>query len=84
MWSDDSKYNVEGPDTELKIRKPKGKRLDPKYTIGMVNHGGGKGARVWVCFSGFNGVGPMHQINRIMDWFVYRDIPEGKDGYSFW
>ena len=32
LWSDESKYNLKGPDGNLQVRRPKGKRLDPKYT----------------------------------------------------
>ena len=56
LWSYESKYN-------LKIRKPKGKHLTPKYTRRMVKHGGGKGAMVWGCFSSFSGVRSIHRIN---------------------
>ena len=31
---------------------------------------------VWGCFSGISGLGPLFQINGIMDCFVYRDILE--------
>ena len=31
-----------------------------------------------VCFSGFSGVGPIHQKNGNLDRFVYRDILEEK------
>ena len=44
----------------------------------MVIHSGAKGVMVWGCFSGFGGVGPIHQINAITDRFVYYDILEEK------
>ena len=74
MWSDESKYNLKGPNGNLKVRRPKGKRLDPKYSRGMVRYDGGKGAIVWGCFSDFSGVRPIHLINGIMDRFLYRDM----------
>ena len=55
------------PNSNLKVRRPKGKRLDPKYTRGTIKHGGGKSAMVWGCFSGFSGVGPIYLINGLMD-----------------
>ena len=67
MWSDDSKYNLKGPDGNLKVHRLKGKRLDPKYTRGTVKHGSGKGAMVCGCFSGFNGVGSIHRINGLIE-----------------
>ena len=69
---------MKGPDGNLKVRRPKGKRLDPKYTRETVKHGGGKSAIVWGCFSGFSGVGPIHRINGIMDRFVYCDTLKEK------
>ena len=69
---------MKGPDGNLKVRRPKGKRLDPKYTRGTIKHGGGKSAMVWGCFSGFSGFGPIYRINGIMDQYVYRDILKEK------
>ena len=67
LWSDEPKYNLKGPDENLKVRRPKRKRLDPKYTSGTVKHGGGKSGMVWGCFYGFSEVRPIHRINGIMD-----------------
>ena len=53
LWSDKSNYNLKGPYSNLKVPRPKDICLDPKYTTGTVKHGGGKGAMVWGCFSGF-------------------------------
>ena len=50
LWSNESKYDMKGPDGNLKVCRPKSKRLDPKYTKEMVKKGGGKGAMVWVVF----------------------------------
>ena len=63
LWSDESKYNLKGSEGNLKVRRPKGKRLDPNYIKGTVKRGGGKGAMVCGCFSGFSGVGSNHRIN---------------------
>lgn len=56
------------------VRRPKGKRLDPRYTKGTIKHGGGN-VMVWTCFSA-NGVGPFVEISTKMDRFVYKDILE--------
>lgn len=71
-WSDESKFNMFNSDGIQYVRRPKGKRLDPKYTKPTVKHGGGS-VMVWGCFSGY-GMGPLHRIDGIMDRFVYRDI----------
>ena len=52
--------------------------MDPKYTRGTVKRGGGKGAMVWACFSGFSGVGLTYLLNATMDRFVYHYILEEK------
>ena len=63
LWSDKSKCNLKGSDDNLKVRRRKGKHLDPKYIRGTVKHGGGKDAFVWGCFSGFSEVETIHRIN---------------------
>ena len=50
LWSDESKCNIKGLDGNLKVRRPKGKRLDPKYRTRTAKHGGGKGAIAWGFF----------------------------------
>ena len=63
-------------DGKKNLRCPKCKGLKPRYTRAAFKHGGGKGVMVWGCFSGICGLGPLFQINGIMDHFVYRDILE--------
>ena len=72
LFSDESKFNLKGSDGIRLVRRPKGQRLNPRYSKGTVKHGGGN-VLVWGCFSGY-GIGPIHQINGIMDRFMYRDI----------
>lgn len=72
LFSDESKYNLKSSDGFRLVRRPKGQRLNPRYTKGTVKHGGGN-ILVWGCFSG-NGIGPIHKINGIMDRFMYKDI----------
>ena len=76
LWSDESKFNLRGSDGKKTVRRPTGKRLDPRFTVGTVKHGGGKGLMVWGCFSGFSGLGPLHRIDKIMDQFIYKSIME--------
>lgn len=72
LFSDESKFNLKGSDGVRLVRRPKGERLNPRYSKGTVKHGGGN-VMVWGCFSG-HGIGPIHKINGIMDRFVYKDI----------
>ena len=53
-------------DCNLKVCRPKDKRLDRKYTRGTVKYGGGKGEIIWDCFLAIIGVGPIHRIYRII------------------
>jgi transposase len=72
IFSDESKFNLFNSDGMKYVRRPIGKRLNPKYTKPTVKHGGGS-VMVWGCFSGF-GMGPLHRIEGKMDRFMYRDI----------
>ena len=72
LWSDESKFNLFGSDGIKYVRRPEGKRFEPKYQLPTVKHGCGS-VMVWGCF-GYSGVGPLHFIDGIMDQFVYRDI----------
>ena len=74
IFSDESKFNIINSDGKKFVRRPVGKRFDPKYTISTVKHGGGS-VMVWGCFSG-RGMGPLHQIEGTMDRFMYKDILE--------
>ncbi len=53
------------------MRRPVGKRYDPKYTQKTVKHD--KYVMIWGCFS-CDGVGKLHRINGIMNSRVYRVI----------
>ena len=69
--------NTEKKNNKKKIRvNPKHKRLNSSYTRTAFKHGGGKGVMGWGCYSGISGLGPLLQINGIMERFVYRDILE--------
>lgn len=72
LFSDESKYNLRGNDGRLFVRRPKGKRLDPKYTSKTVKFGGGN-IKVWGCFSG-QGMGPIHVIKDTLTGLGYRSI----------
>lgn len=72
VFSDESKFNLFNSDGIQHVRRPAGKRLDPKYTVPTVKHGGGS-VMVWGCFSAY-GMGPLHRIEGIMDKYIYKDI----------
>ena len=76
LWSDESKFNLRHSDGKKNVSCLKCKRLNPRYTRAAFKHGSGKGVMIWGCFSGISGLGPLFQINSIMDRFVYRDILE--------
>lgn len=72
IFSDESKFLLFGSDGIRYIRRPEGKRFDPKYQLPTVKHGGGN-VMVWGCFR-HGKIGPLHLIEQIMDRFVYLDI----------
>lgn len=72
LFSDESKFNLKDSDGMRRVRRPKNKRLDPKYCQGTIKYGGGN-IMVWGCVSG-QGIGPIHHINGIMDRFQYKNI----------
>jgi transposase len=72
LFSDESKFNIFGSDGICRVRRPVGKRLDPRYCLKTVKHGGGN-VMVWGCFSS-HGLGPIHRINGIMNCFGYNNI----------
>lgn len=74
IWSDESKFLLFGSDGIQYVRRPLGRRFDPKYQLPTVKHGGGS-LMVWGCFCG-NGVGPLFRIQGIMDKNKYLDILE--------
>ena len=75
LFSDESKFEIFS-DGNIRVRRPNGRRLDPRYCKKTVKHGGGN-VMVWGCFSA-SGVGPLHLINGKMDELMYRDIMENQ------
>lgn len=74
LFSDESKYLLVGTDGMCRVRRPRGKRLQPQFCQKTLKHGGGN-VMVWGCFSG-QGLGPIHKIDGIMDRFIYKNILE--------
>lgn len=74
IWSDESKFMLFGSDGITWIRRPEGKRFDPKYQLPTMKHGGGS-VMVWGAFSA-KGIGPLHRIDGIMNKKVYSNILE--------
>lgn len=74
LFSDETKINLFQSDGSRFVHRPSGKRLDPKYVSKTIKHGGGS-VMLWSCFSSY-GMGPIYQIEGIMDRFKYREILE--------
>lgn len=74
LFSDESKFNLHCSDGIRYVRRPNNQRLNPKYTRDTIKHGGGN-VLIWGCFSGF-GLGPLIQIDGIMNRFYYKNILE--------
>ena len=47
IWSDECKFNLYNSDGAIYIRRPPGKRIDPKYCKGTMKFGGGGGIMTW-------------------------------------
>ena len=73
-FSDESKFNLFGNDWKQYVRRPRSTRMDPKYCIPNVKHGGGN-VKVWGIFS-TSGVGPLVLIEGIMTAQMYKKILE--------
>jgi len=72
VCSDEYKFKVFGSDGKPYVRRPSNKQLDPKYTKKAVKHGGAS-IMVWGCFTA-SGIGPLVEIEGIMNGEMYRDI----------
>lgn len=72
LWSDESKFNMFGSDGIRHVRRPIGEKLNPRYMLPTMKHGGGN-VMVWGCFSR-DKIGPLHRIEGIMDQVIYKDI----------
>lgn len=73
LWSDESKFNLFSSDGIHYVRRPPGKKFDPKYQVPTVKYYGGGSVMVWGCFSGA-GIGSLVQINGIMTAEKYKNI----------
>uniref|UniRef100_A0A8R1I743 HTH_Tnp_Tc3_2 domain-containing protein n=1 Tax=Caenorhabditis japonica TaxID=281687 RepID=A0A8R1I743_CAEJA len=72
--NDESKYLMIGTDGVTLVRRPGGKRNDPKYQVPTVKHGGGN-VMMWSCFHA-NGLGSLFRITGTMESYMYKDIME--------
>ena len=72
LFSDESKFMIFSSDGIRYVRHPVGHRLNPKYQLPIVKHGGGN-VMVWGCFS-YDIVGLIHHIEGIIDQRVFLDI----------
>ena len=72
LWGDESKFNMFSSDGIRYVRRPPNKRDDPKYQVPTMKHGVGH-VMVSGCFSQ-SGVGPLVEVEGIMDRFSYCEI----------
>lgn len=72
LFSDESKFHLFGSDGIRWVRRPNGQKMNPRYQIPTVKHGGGN-IMIWGCFSA-RGVGPLYRIQGTMNKEMYRDI----------
>ena len=72
IFSDESKFNILGPDGNKKVWRKANKELDPKNMRGTVKHGGGS-VLVWGCMAA-SGVGKLVMIDGIMNQYSYLKI----------
>lgn len=72
VWSDETKINRIGPDGKRYVRRPINQEFNPRYVSRVVKHCGGS-IMVWGCFW-WNGVGPIHRIDGILNKEKYVDI----------
>jgi transposase len=74
LWTDESKFCLYGSAGRKYVRRPSGKRNDPKYLKPTVKYGGGS-VMVWGCFAREQ-VGPVVRIEGIMDAPLFVGIME--------
>lgn len=74
LWTDESPFSLVNNNGNRYVRRPSGKRFDPRFTKGTVKFGGRK-IMVYGCFS-WAGIGPIYRISGIMDQFQYIEILE--------
>lgn len=72
LFSDESKFQLFGSDGLLYVRRPEGKRYNPKYVLPTIKHGGGS-LIVWHAFS-VKERSPIFRIDGIFDSFKYINI----------
>ncbi len=69
LWSDETKIQLFGINSTLRVWRRRNAAYDPKNTIPTVKHGGGN-IMLWGCFSA-KGTGQLHRIKGTMDGAMY-------------
>ena len=73
LWTDESKVVLYGVKRSREyVRRPPKTEYDPRLTKKTFKHGESS-IMVWCCFS-YRNVGPIHEIDGIMDQHEYVDI----------
>lgn len=72
IFTDESKFNIFGPDGRCKVWRKANTELELKNMCGTIKHGGGN-IMVWGCMSAA-GVGDLHFVDGIMDQYQYINI----------
>nr|ACI68228.1 Transposable element Tcb1 transposase [Salmo salar] len=72
LWLDETKMELFGINSTLRVWRRRNAAYDPKKTIPTVKHGGGN-VMLWGCFSD-KGTGQLHRIKGTMDGAMYRQI----------
>ena len=80
MWTDESSIRIFGNLSDCKVLRRAGERLKKKCVMRTVKYGGG-GCMIWAAF-GYNGVGKLHILDRIMDTQYYVEILKANVGPS--
>ncbi|KAJ7320069.1 hypothetical protein JRQ81_019580, partial [Phrynocephalus forsythii] len=72
LWSDETKIELFGINSNRCVWRKKNDAYEPKNTIPIIKHGGGH-IMLWACFSA-KGTGHLHRIKGMMDGAMYRQI----------
>ena len=73
LWSDEKKFNMNGSDGRVYVRRAVSEEFKPNCLQGTVRGGGNGSIMAWACFSA-NGPGPLIKLTGNVDRFAYIDL----------
>lgn len=76
VWSDESRFTIEGSDGDKRVIRKIGERYDAKNVVPTTKYGGG-GVMIWSCFWA-GGFGPLVQIDGTVNQDAYINILAGE------